>query len=92
VCSDLNLRPIGKQGVAGVHGKSAANLYQFQIGILFGQSNVIPSGTVGPNWTLHQTVGVEVIPDASFDVLLGRDIICLGALSISFDGHGTFAI
>lgn len=23
----------------------------------------------------------------SFDVLLGRDIICSGALSLSFDGH-----
>lgn len=92
VCEEQKLTPIGKQTVAGVHGKSAANQYQFQVGVPFGQGQVHPSGVSDVNFFLHSTVGVEVIPSAVFDVLLGRDILCMGSLTLGFDGRGMLCL
>lgn len=92
VCADLKLKPIGKQNVGGVHGTSAANQYQFQVAVPFGQGQVNPSGTSNVNFFIHSTVGVEVVPSAGFDILLGRDVLCLGSLTMGFDGHGMLCL
>ena len=31
-------------------------------------------------------------PNSPFKVIIGRDIICKGTLTVSFDGHFTFAL
>lgn len=93
VVSDLNLSPIGKQPVGGVHGTKAANQYQFQVGIVFGHQQINPTGSANTNFAVHPTVGVEFIPTSGvFDVLLGRDVICRGSLQLSFDGHGILSL
>lgn len=92
VCNEQKLTPIGKQTVAGVHGMNAVNQYQFQVGVPFGQGQVSPSGTSNVSFSIHSTVGVEVIPSAAFDVLLGRDILCMGVLTLGFDGHGMLCL
>ena len=92
VCTDLKLTPIGKQTVGGVHGKSAANQYQFQVAVPFGQGQVNPSGTSNVSFFIRSTVGVEVVPSASFDILLGRDVLCMGSLTLGYDGHGMLCL
>jgi hypothetical protein len=39
-------------------------------------------------------IGVEFMPQpgSGFDMLLGRDILCRGVFSMSFDGHAIFSI
>ena len=36
---------------------------------------------------MFPVTGVEVTIGATFDILLGRDILCHGTFSMSFDGH-----
>jgi hypothetical protein len=39
-------------------------------------------------------MGTEFVPPpgTAFDILLGRDILCRGVFSMSFDGHGVFSL
>ncbi len=92
IVSDLALNPIGKQTVAGVHGRQAVNQYQFHVGILFGQGAPAPTGTVNVQVVPILATGVEFAPSGNFDVLLGRDILCQGAFSMTFDGHAVFSL
>ena len=91
VVSDVGLAPIGKQPVGGVHGKKIVNQYQFQVALVFPQSQAA-TGLVSANAMAIFVTGVEFDFPGGFDVLLGRDVICRGALHISFDGHGILAL
>jgi hypothetical protein len=93
VVQDLSLTPIGKQPVGGVHGNQPTNLYQFQVGVVFPQSQ-LPSGLVNVNMVIFAVTGSEFIPPnpGVFDVLLGRDVICRGHFSMSFDGHAILSL
>jgi len=52
-----------------------------------------PSGLTIPGVVLFPALMEFAAPTASpYQVLLGRDIICRGALSVSFDGHFTFSL
>jgi hypothetical protein len=85
------LVPSGKQQVGGVHGSQATNAYRFQIAIPFVQSQAV-TGTVSANIMSYNINGIEFIPLPGIDVLLGRDIICTGVFSMSFDGHATLSL
>jgi hypothetical protein len=89
----LGLQPTGKQQVGHAQGSTAVNTYQFQIAFIFPQTQ-IPSGAVQAQVIGMMLVGTEFVPPSgtAFDVLLGRDVICRGTFSISFDGHGMFCI
>jgi Aspartyl protease len=91
VIKGVPLNPIGKQNVSGVHGSQSTNSYQFQVGLLFPQA-LATTGAVHANVVGFSVSGVEFVSNANFDVLLGRDILCLGKLSMSFDGHAMFCI
>jgi predicted aspartyl protease len=91
VINDVGLTPIGKQIVGGVHGKKTVNQYQFQVALVIPQSQA-PTGHWSASALSMPVIGVEFDTSGGFDVLLGRDIICRGVLSISFDGHGTFSL
>jgi len=73
VIQDLSLAPIGKQPVGGVHGHQPTNLYQFQVVIVFPQSQ-LASGLMNANLSFHPVSGAEFVPPTPgiFDVLLGR--------------------
>jgi hypothetical protein len=88
---DAGLLPIGKQGMVGVGGVSATNLYQFHVGIAQNQT-IQPTGGTSVSFALFPVQGMEFVKTggATFDVLIGRDILCKGHLSVSADGHGVF--
>lgn len=92
VISDLNLQPIGKVPVGGVHGSQMTNGYQFQVAIMFIQGQPNASGTVLTSAHVTAVSGVEFIPNGPFDVLLGRDVLCQGLFSMSFDGRAVLCL
>jgi predicted aspartyl protease len=91
VVTDVGLTPVGKQSVGGVHGKKIVNQYQFQVALVFPQSQAA-TGLVNANAMAISVTGVEFDSPGGFDVLLGRDIICRGLFHLSFDGHGTLSL
>lgn len=91
VISDIGLMPSGKIPVGGVHGSQAANQYQFIAALIFGQMQA-PNGAVLANMHAYTVLGVEFVPNGNFDVLLGRDILCRGVFTMSWDGHATFCV
>jgi hypothetical protein len=91
IITALQLNPSGKQQVGGLHGAQATTLYQFQIGLLFPQSQAV-TGAIAGQLFLVPVIGPEFVPPGGFDVLLGRDVICKGHFSMSFDGHATLSI
>ncbi len=92
VINQLNLNPIGKQPVGGVHGMQPTNLYSFQVGIPFPTGPVTAGGLVNANVVAFPVSGTEFISGGNFDVLLGRDVICQGVFTLSFDGHAILSI
>lgn len=91
VVRDLKIPPIGKQPVSGVHGNNSTNAYQFQVVLAFPQAPQ-PSGIMQANVMATLVTGVEFVPPSAFDVLLGRDILCSGSFSMSFDGHALLCV
>lgn len=53
---------------------------------------VLPFGTVGYIKSGVQVMEFSPGDGLPFQILVGRDIICQGALSLSFDGHFTFCL
>jgi predicted aspartyl protease len=91
VVNEVGLAPTGKQTVGGVHGKKVVNQYRFRVAILFpGPATITFPANAGP--MAIPVLGVEFEWSGGFDVLLGRDILCQGVMTLSFDGHGTFSL
>jgi hypothetical protein len=53
---------------------------------------VVPFGTLAFGLPGQQVMEFAAPTASPYQVLIGRDIICRGALSISFDGHFTFSL
>ena len=79
----LEIPPRGKISVQGATGAMPVNSYHVDLMLGFGpQSIVAPSLDV-----------CEFDPgSAPFQVLIGRDILCRGVLTMDFDGHFTFSL
>ncbi|MGH7068953.1 MAG: aspartyl protease family protein [Acetobacteraceae bacterium] len=92
VIKDVGLMSIGKKPVGGVHGHRPTNLYQFQVGLVFPQSPS-PTGAINANIAPFPVTGPEFVPlGPSFDILLGRDVLCHGTFSMSWDGHAVICV
>jgi len=83
VVQALNLQPIGMRPMASATHAVAVNAYLVDLILPFGAAGLIVSATQ----VLEFMDG-----NAPFKILLGRDIICKGTLSISFDGHFSFSL
>jgi predicted aspartyl protease len=94
VIQDLGLAPIGKVPVGHAQGIAATNSYQFQVVFAFPSGPAAPTGVVPSQVLAIPVIGVEFMPQpgSGFDMLLGRDILCRGVFSMSFDGHAIFSI
>jgi hypothetical protein len=87
IVNDLALPPTGKMPVAGVHGSMPANTYQFIVGFILPQRQDA-TGTILANITPFPVDGIEFANiGCGFDVLLGRDVLCRGQLTLSFSGQ-----
>jgi len=83
VAAMLGIQPSGKRSVVGATGIAEANQYIVDLLLQFGsESLVVPQ---------HE---VTAFPANSphYDVLIGRDIICQGVLTVDFSGHFTFSV
>lgn len=87
VVSEVGLAPTGKIPVVGVHGSTPVNTYQFSVGFVIPQAQDA-TGAIIANITAFPVDGIEFAnPDCGFDVLLGRDILCRGQFSLTFNGQ-----
>ena len=85
------LVPAGKQQVGGLHGSQPTNSYRFQLVFPFVQTQAV-TGAIAANVIAFNLLGVEFIPLPGIDVLIGRDVICTGVFTMSFDGHATLSL
>ncbi|MBX6420559.1 MAG: aspartyl protease family protein [Nevskia sp.] len=84
IVNDLGLAPVGMAEVSGVHGAQSVPRFLIDLAINFG------AAVFGmPNLSVTQ---FEIDGAAPFQILIGRDVLCMGALTISHDGHYTFCL
>jgi Aspartyl protease len=87
VVQTIGLQPSGKTSMSGSTGASVVDQYTFVVGLLFGAQQA-PTGAISGQLHAHLVQGCEFTSHGfGFDVLIGRDILCKGLLSLSFDGH-----
>jgi hypothetical protein len=53
---------------------------------------ILPFGDAGYVTPSAQVMEFVPPPGGPFQILIGRDIICRGSLTMSFDGHFTFCL
>jgi hypothetical protein len=84
VVQAVGLQPMGMHSMVSATQTIPVNVYLVDL--------LLPFGTAG----LFQA-GVQVMefagdPGSPFQMLLGRDILCRGTFTMSFDGHFTFSL
>lgn len=84
VAKDLNLTNRGGFNVHSANGMRERPAYSVDLAIQFESKPAV----VRRLEVLEFTPG----PDSDFEVLIGRDILCQGVFTMSFDGHFTFSI
>ncbi len=75
---------MGMTDVAGVHGAKACPQFLVDLVVTFGATSFVQGGL--------RVTQFEIESGAPFQMLIGRDVICMGALTISHDGHYTFCL
>ena len=89
VAAELGLRSIGKRNVGHARGSDEANTYLADIGIPFGDPTKTVQTFIAENITVMEFGGAH----ANYKGLLGRDLICLGQLTISgWDSRYSFCL
>ena len=79
----LNLRPNGKVPIRSVTATVETNSYAVDIVLTFGTHSAV----------IENLEVCELdLGSAPFDVLIGRDILCRGVLTMDFAGRFTFSI
>ena len=83
LAAHLKIPPRGKIKIQGATGAMPVNSYHVDLMLSFG-----PQSIVAPGLDV-----CEFDPgSAPFQVLIGRDILCRGVLTMDFDGHFTFSL
>ena len=93
VIKQCSLEPTGKAAMVGVTGEIDVDQFNFQVIFLVG-GQTTPDGNY-PGGAVHIPVdGLEFQnqKNCAFEILLGRDVLCQGAFSLSLDGHYVFSI
>jgi hypothetical protein len=90
VVQSVALRPVGMRPMSSATHSVPVNVYLVDLLITFGNTASFIGGTQVMEFISPPP------PDGSakpvFQVLLGRDILCQGVLTLSFDGHFTFSL
>jgi Aspartyl protease len=91
VIKSLELKPSGKTLMSGSTGQSPVDQYTFIVGFMFGVQQT-PTGAFTGELNAHLVQGCEFVHHGfGFDVLIGRDILCKGSFTLTFDGHYALA-
>lgn len=84
IAKTVGLTPVGMREMASATQSVPVNVYLVDILLPFGPTGFLLQGT--------QVMEFSTDGNSPFQMLVGRDIICKGVLTLSFDGHLTFAI
>lgn len=84
VVQELDLQPTGRvRALVGTMQSGAVQTYCVRLVLpMHGDAGVFP----------HLEVLEAPLNDGPIEVLLGLDIVCRGVLTLSYDGHFTFAL
>lgn len=86
VARDVGLLPTGMlQMASATHVDVTVNTYLIDVGILIG-------GAIWREFTNLLVLEFQPSTGSPYEMLISRDVICQGALAVSFDGHYTFSI
>ena len=83
LAGSLGLKPSGKVSVQGVTGTMQVNSYAVDLMLGFGAHSAVIENLEVCELDLGQ---------ARFDMLIGRDVLCQGVLTMDFAGRFTFSI
>lgn len=84
VVQSVGLRPIGMQSMLSATQAIPVHVYLVDLLLPFGSA-----GLIQPGIRVMEFFAGGASP---FQILVGRDILCQGTFTISFDGHFTFAL
>ena len=92
VADEVGLIAVGKTMMSGATGAKPVDQYGFGVGFVF-NAKQNPSGTFTGDLNFRPVQGCVFDNHGfGFEVLLGRDILCSGAFTLSFDGHYILSI
>lgn len=84
VAQTVGLEPIGKRPMVSATHSVDVDVYLGDLFLPFGKSGLLLSGI--------QLMSFATPAGSPFKILLGRDIICRGTFTMSFDGHFTLSL
>lgn len=84
VAQTLGLRPMGLRPMVSATQTRTVHVYLVDLVLPFGAAGFIVQAT--------QVLEFAPIGNSPFQILMGRDIICSGVFTISFDGHFSLSL
>jgi len=84
VAQIVGLHPMGMRPMSSATESKPVNVYLIDLILPFGASGLIMPGA--------QVMEFTPVPGSPYQILLGRDVICKGVLTMSFDGQITFSV
>lgn len=84
VAQTVGLQPIGKRPMTSATHSVPVNVYLVDL--------VLPFGNAGLVLSSIEIMEFNPPGGCPFQMLVGRDIICKGVLTMSFDGHFSFSL
>lgn len=84
VAQTVGLQPIGMRPITSATHSVPVNVYLVDLLLPFGNAGLVVSAT--------QVMEFAPAGGSPFQILLGRDILCRGTFTLSFDGHFTFSL
>ena len=84
VAQIVGLKPIGKRPMTSATQSVPVNVYLVDL--------VLPFGNAGLMLNSVEIMEFNPLDGSPFQLLIGRDIICRGLFTMSFDGHFSFSL
>ena len=84
VAQTVGLQPIGMRPMTSATHSVPVNVYLVDLLLPFGTAGFVVSGM--------QVIEFAPAGGSPFQILVGRDILCRGTFTLSFDGHFTFSL
>jgi len=91
IAKELGLEPSCKIDMHSASEMSAVNGYDVQPAILLGSMPDLEGNLQGEIVAFNPIIAPEFSAHKNYDALIGRDVICQGVFTMSFDGHYTFS-
>ena len=84
VAQTIGLQPMGMRSMTSATHSVPVNVYLVDLLLPFGNAGFLVQGA--------QVMEFGPPGGSPFQILLGRDILCRGTFTLSFDGHFTFSL